>query len=134
MPAEVRFHGLLDARPENGSQPQRQQAYPRALATLPGFDIHYRTFRLLVDGLKGEYEQAVGVSNDADFTGPMRYVKDGLGLGLPWSTLMLGTPALGDPGKSHDLRQASLEESSQAEPASRRLRMGSDTMTKPAGW
>ena len=36
--------------------------------------------RLLVDGFNGEYEQAVVVSNDADFAGAMRYVKDDLGL------------------------------------------------------
>ena len=36
--------------------------------------------RLLVDGFNGEYEQAVVVSNDADFAGAMGYVKDGLGL------------------------------------------------------
>ena len=36
--------------------------------------------RLLVDGFNREYEQAVVVSNDADFSGAMRYVRDGLGL------------------------------------------------------
>ena len=36
--------------------------------------------QLLVDGFNGEYEQAVVVSNDADFAGAMRYVRDGLGL------------------------------------------------------
>ena len=36
--------------------------------------------RLLVDGFKEEYEQAVVVSNDADFAGAMRYVRDDLGL------------------------------------------------------
>ena len=36
--------------------------------------------RLLVDGFNGEYEQAVVVSNDADFAGAMKYVRDGLGL------------------------------------------------------
>ena len=33
------FTALLDARPDNPSQPQRQQAYLRALATLPGFEV-----------------------------------------------------------------------------------------------
>ena len=110
------FTALLDARPDNPSQPQRQQAYLRALATLPGFEVYYGTFRprtklrplveqvpglpphvlvrdseekgsdvnlatrLLVDGFNGEYEQAVVVSNDADFAGPMRYVRDDLRL------------------------------------------------------
>ena len=110
------FTTLLDARPDNPLQPRRQLVYLRALATLPGLEIHYGRFRsgtkcrplaepapglpasmrfrdseekgsdvnlatrLLVDGFNGEYEQAVVVSNDADFAGAMRYVKDGLGL------------------------------------------------------
>ena len=36
--------------------------------------------RLLVDGFNVEYEQAVVVSNDSDFAGAMRYVRDDLGL------------------------------------------------------
>ena len=38
-----------------------------------GSDVNLAT-RLLVDGFNGEYEQAVVVSNDADFAGAMRYV------------------------------------------------------------
>ena len=110
------FTAPLETRPANPAQPQRQQAYLRALATLPDFQIHYGAFRsgvrrrplaepveglpsrvrvrnseekgsdvnlatrLLVDGFNGEYEQAVVVSNDADFAAAMRYVRDGLGL------------------------------------------------------
>ncbi len=33
-----------------------------------------------MDGFNGEYAQAVVVSNDADFAGAMRYVRDDLGL------------------------------------------------------
>ncbi len=44
-----------------------------------GSDVNLAT-RLLVDGFNGEYEQAVVVSNDADFAGAMKYVRDGLGL------------------------------------------------------
>ncbi len=44
-----------------------------------GSDVNLAT-RLLVDGFNGEYEQAVVVSNDADFAGAMRYVRDNLGL------------------------------------------------------
>ena len=109
------FTARLDARPNNPAQPQRQQAYLRALATLPGLETHYGAFRsgikrrplvepvlglpshvlvrdseekgsdvnlatrLLVDGFNGEYEQAVVVSNDADFASAMRYVRDDLG-------------------------------------------------------
>ena len=44
-----------------------------------GSDVNLAT-RLLVDGFNGEYEQAVVVSNDADFAGAMKYVRDDLGL------------------------------------------------------
>ena len=44
-----------------------------------GSDVNLAT-RLLVDGFSGEYEQAVVVSNDGDFAGAIRYVRDGLGL------------------------------------------------------
>ena len=44
-----------------------------------GSDVNLAT-RLLVDGFNREYEQAVIVSNDADFAGAMRYVRDVLGL------------------------------------------------------
>ncbi len=44
-----------------------------------GSDVNLAT-RLLVDGFNGEYEQAAVISNDADFTGAMRYVRDRLGL------------------------------------------------------
>ena len=44
-----------------------------------GSDVNLAT-RLLVDGFNGEYEQAVVVSNDADFAAAMQYVRDGLGL------------------------------------------------------
>jgi uncharacterized LabA/DUF88 family protein len=44
-----------------------------------GSDVNLAT-HLLVDGFNREYEQAVVVSNDADFAGAMRYVRDSLGL------------------------------------------------------
>ena len=44
-----------------------------------GSDVNLAT-RLLVDGFNGEYQQAVVVSNDADFAGAIRYVRDDLGL------------------------------------------------------
>ena len=44
-----------------------------------GSDVNLAT-RLLTDGFKGEYEQAVVVSNDADFAGAMRSVRDDLDL------------------------------------------------------
>ena len=42
-----------------------------------GSDVNLAT-RLLVDGFNGKYEQAVVVSNDADFAAAMRYVRDDL--------------------------------------------------------
>jgi uncharacterized LabA/DUF88 family protein len=110
------FTALLNARPEDPSQPRRQLVYLRALSTLPDFEVFFGTFRsgvkrrplaepisglpnsvlvrdseekgsdvnlatrLLVDGFNGAYEQAVVVSNDADFTGAMQYVRNELGL------------------------------------------------------
>ena len=44
-----------------------------------GTDVNLAT-RLLVDGFDKDYEQAVIISNDADFSGAMQYVRDGLGL------------------------------------------------------
>ena len=44
-----------------------------------GTDVNLAT-QLLVDGFKGDYEQAAVISNDADFAGAMRYVRDDLGL------------------------------------------------------
>ena len=44
-----------------------------------GSDVNLAT-RLLVDGFSGDYQQAVVISNDADFAGAMEYVRDSLGL------------------------------------------------------
>ena len=164
------FTARLDARPGNPAQPQRQQAYLRALATLPGFDAYYGVFRsgvkrrplaeplpglpahvlirdseekgsdvnlatrLLVDGFNGEYEQAVVVSNDADFAGAMRYVRDDLGLRV---TLVNPDPRNASPRelanaatyvkhlwKSH-LRRSQLPDT---------LRDEVGVITKPAEW
>ena len=59
------FTARLDIRPGNQGQPQR--------------DVNLAT-RVLVDGFNGECEKAVVVSNDADFAGAMRFVRDGLGM------------------------------------------------------
>ena len=116
-------------RPANPWQAQRQLIYLRALATLPGLDVHYRAFRsgvrrrpltepapglpthvlvrdseekgsdvnlatrLLVDGFSGEYEQAVIVSNDADFATAMRYVRDSLSLRVTLVNPDAGNPS-----------------------------------------
>ena len=44
-----------------------------------GSDVNLAT-RLLVDGFSEEYEQAVVISNDADFATAMRYVRDEIGV------------------------------------------------------
>ena len=164
------FTARLDARPGNPSQPQRQQAYLRALSTLPGFDVYYGSFRsglkrrplaeplpglpthvlvrnseekgsdvnlatrLLVDGFNGEYEQAAVVSNDADFAGAMRYVRDDLGLRVtvvnPDSKNTSSSELAGAATyvkrlwKSH-LRRSQLPD---------KLADAVGTITKPGGW
>ena len=164
------FTARLDPRPGNPSQRQRQQAYLRALATLPGFETHYGVFRsgvkrrplaepvaglpasvlvrdseekgsdvnlatrLLVDGFNGEYEQAIVVSNDADFAGAMQYVRDDLGLRVTLvnpDTRNTSPRRLADAAtyvkrlwKSH-LRQSLLPDT---------LTDNVGTITKPEGW
>ena len=98
-----------------------------------GSDVNLAT-RLLVDGFNGEYEQAVVVSNDADFAGAMRYVRDDLDLRV---TLVNPDPRNSSPReladsatyvkrlwKSH-LRCSLLPDA---------LRDEVGLITKPAGW
>ncbi len=110
------FTARVNPRPNDPTQPQRQQVYLRALRTLPkleiilgqfrerrtrlpltnpppggpktvevikpeekGTDVNLAT-RLLVDGFKNNYEQAVVISNDSDLATPMKYVKEELKL------------------------------------------------------
>ena len=164
------FTARLDWRPSNPGQPQRQQAYLRALATVPGLEIHYGSFRsgvkhrplvepvpglpsrvlvrnpeekgsdvnlatrLLVDGFNEQHEQAVVVSNDADFASAMRYVRDDLSLRV---TLVNPDPRTPSPAKlarsatyvkrlwkSH-LRQSQFPDT---------LRDEIGVITKPVGW
>ena len=98
-----------------------------------GSDVNLAT-RLLVDGFNGEYEQAVVVSNDADFAGAMQYVRDDLGLRV---TLVNPDPRNSSPReltdaatyvkrlwKSH-LRRSQLPDT---------LMDGVGVIGKPAGW
>ena len=98
-----------------------------------GSDVNLAT-RLLVDGFNGEYEQAVVVSNDADFAAAMRYVRDDLGLRV---TLVNPDPRNASPRqladaatyvkrlwKSH-LRRSLFPDT---------LTDGIGTITKPVGW
>ena len=98
-----------------------------------GSDVNLAT-RLLVDGFNGEYEQAVVVSNDADFAGAMRYVKDGLGLRV---TLVNPDPNNSSP---RDLSEAATYVKRLWRSHLRRSQFP-DTLTdevgvitKPAGW
>ena len=98
-----------------------------------GSDVNLAT-RLLVDGFNGDYEQAVVVSNDADFAGAMQYVRDDLGLRV---ALVNPDPRNTSPRdladaatyvkrlwKSH-LRRSQLPDT---------LSDDIGTITKPAGW
>jgi uncharacterized LabA/DUF88 family protein len=115
----ARVNAHYAARRGDPAQAERQAVYLRALATLPGVEIHYGRFqgstpwrplakpvpglcpaphavriaqsvekrsdvnlvtRLLMDGFKGEYEQAAVVSNDSDFVPALAAVRDELGL------------------------------------------------------
>ena len=98
-----------------------------------GSDVNLAT-RLLVDGFKGRYEQAVVVSNDADFAGAMRYVRDDLGLRVTLVNPDRKNPSPRDLAqsatyvkrlwKSH-LRRSQFPET---------LRDEVGVITKPAGW
>ena len=81
-----------------------------------GSDVNLAT-RLLVDGFNAEYEQAVVISNDADFSGAMRYVRDDLGLRV---TLVNPDSKTSSPGELADAATyvtAPLEEPPETEPA-----------------
>lgn len=110
------FTAKVSARPSDPSQPVRQEAYLRAIQTLPGVSVHlghYLTHAvmmplavpppsgsamvrvikseekgsdvniatyLLFDGFKGDYEQAVILSNDSDLKTPVELVRNELKL------------------------------------------------------
>ena len=98
-----------------------------------GSDVNLAT-RLLVDGFNGEYEQAVVVSNDADFAGAMRYVRDDLGLRV---TLVNPDPRNPSPRQLADaatyvkrLWKSHLKRSLFPDTLTDRI----GTITKPPGW
>ena len=164
------FTALISPRPGDPTQPQRQQAYLRALATLPNLEIHYGTFRartkyrplvapvpglpmyvnvkdseekgsdvnlatrLLVDGFNKDYEQAVVVSNDADFAEAMRYVRDGLGLKVSLvNPNLIGESPRQLSGAATYIKRIRKSHLRQSQfPATLRDNVG--TITKPAGW
>ena len=164
------FTARLDVRPTNPGQAQRQLIYLRAIASLPGVEIHYGQFRsgtkrrplaepvpglpthvlvrdseekgsdvnlatrLLVEGYSGEYEQAVVVSNDADFVGAMRYVRDDMGLRV---TLVNPDAKNASP---RDLARAATYQKRLWKSHLRRSQLPDiltdevGTITKPSGW
>ena len=98
-----------------------------------GSDVNLAT-QLLVDGFNGEYQQAVVVSNDADFAGAIQYIRDVLGLRV---TLVNPDSGASSPRalvnaatyvkrlwKSH-LRQSQFPD---------KLIDRNGVITKPAGW
>ena len=164
------FTARLDVRPTNPGQAQRQLIYLRAIASLPGVEIHYGQFRsgtkrrplaepvpglpthvlvrdseekgsdvnlatrLLVESYSGEYEQAVVVSNDADFAGAMRYVRDDMGLRV---TLVNPDAKNASP---RDLARAATYQKRLWKSHLRRSQLPDiltdevGTITKPSGW
>ncbi len=109
------FTALVQSRPDNPANWQRQLIYIRALETIPVLTVHYGQFRtrrisrplvtpfpghprtvdiwdteekgtdvnlsshLLMDGVEGDYEQVVVISNDSDLALPISMVRDKLG-------------------------------------------------------
>ena len=96
------FTALVTSRPGDPTQAQRQQAYLRALQTIPDITLHYghllpktkrrplahqpasgpRTVEILdteEKGFEDEYEMAVVVSNDSDLQLPISMTRTKLG-------------------------------------------------------
>lgn len=164
------FTARISPRQGNLPQPQRQQAYLRALATLPNIQFHFGNFRprrkrrplvkpvtglpriveihdseekgsdvnlatrLLVDGFAAQYEQAVVISNDADFASPMRYVRDELRLQVALVNPDLNTPSPSSLSNSatyvKQLRKTHLHQSQFAA----RITDHYGVVTKPHSW
>ncbi len=94
------FTARVRPRPDDPNQQQRQQAYIRALETIPNLSVHHghflahpvrmplanpgasgpKTVEVMKTEEKGDYEVAVVVSNDSDLLEPLRVVKRELGL------------------------------------------------------
>ena len=74
-------YGVFRSRTKRGplAPPAPPDIVSISISEEKGSDVNLAT-RLLVDGFNAEYEQAVVMSNDGDFAGAMRYVKDDLGL------------------------------------------------------
>lgn len=163
--AKIRyFTAVVAARPSDPQAPQRQQAYLRALETLPCVSVHLGSFlpkkkhRPLVNGggyvwvhdteekgsdvnlatylvhdaHKGEFEQAVVISNDSDLALPIAIVRNELGypVGLlnPHPKVAFGLQNLATFYKP--IRKGVLQ-ASQLPPD---LKDSVGTFSKPAAW
>ena len=167
------FTALVSALPGDGDglQPQRQQAYLRALATLPEVSIHYGHYlsgvrsmplarptstarfadvikmeekgsdvnlatMLLVDAFRGDFEQALVISNDSDLAMPIdvvaRELKLPVGVVFPCSRpgRQRSVTLKGVATFVRDIRPAAL--ASAQLPNS--LQDANGTITKPAVW
>ena len=143
--------------------PERQQAYLRAIKTIPNLSIHYGSFLqtpgqpprekgsdvnlasyLLLDAFDREYQAALVISNDSDLTHPIELVRERFGVRVGVAAPVLNRHPDGNRRyPSRDLRQAA----DFLVPISRRRRHvlrdsqlpsvvvhGSRTITKPSGW
>ena len=133
------FTAPVQGRPPDYSQPTKQRAHLRALATLKDLEIHLGTFsqrpsfQPLAEGwpdnivkvrimdveekqsdvnlatyavasaIKGECDQVAIISNDADFAGLMRYLRDIVGV----SVVLLNPNVVRRQGVNRELRRAS---------------------------
>ena len=90
--------------------------------------------RLVGDGARGNYEQAAVISNDSDFVGAMRYVRDELGLRVVQVNPDLGNPSLVSLVEAatyvRQLYRSHLRKSQFPDT----LTDAGGVITKPAGW
>ena len=98
-----------------------------------GSDVNL-AMRLLVDGVAGDYEHAVVITNDADLAAPVKYVRDGLGL-----RVSVVNPDAGN-SVHRDLKDAATYVKRLWKSHLRRsqfpaaLRDGRGVIVRPAGW
>ena len=98
-----------------------------------GSDVNLAT-RLLIDGFKGEYEQAVVVSNDADFAGAMRCVRDDLDLRITLVNPDAKNTSPNDLAKAATYVKRLWKSHLRVSQFSARLSDPIGAITKPAGW
>ena len=149
--------------PRDPRAPDRQQAYLRALATIPNLSIHYGQFQmipgqpprekgsdvnlasyLLLDAFDREYQVALVISNDSDLTHPIELVRDRFGVRVGVAPPVLSRRSDRTRRRpSRDLQQAADFVVKINEKKRQVLRdsqfpdvvvHGGRTITKPSGW